>query len=389
MHIKRFEADTLKEALKRVREALGPDALVLETRKVGSGRSRFGLAARTRVEVVAASERAAPVEPQGPSRRAAREPSRRPAANESWGGLRLSRALIAPLEEEMREIRRLVERAQARSGHPAAEGSIAEELAELRRLARDLRSPGVLPGSETLVSAGLAPRHAAAFAERRAREPGTDAEGWLATRLESRTRPPRCDESGPLMLVGATGVGKTTTIAKLAGGAGSLPHAVLSTDVHRLGSDESLQAVSRTLGIAFDRAEGPGRLERLLRPHGSAPVLVDTSGVGREEPDLCDELLRLRESLGSRGRVQVVLSASTKEADLRAELARFRDLEPEGCIVTRMDESAEISNVVNVLLDDDAPPLTWVGNGRCIPDDLAAAQPAGLARRMLGASACA
>ena len=113
MHVKRFEATSMEEALRQVRETLGPDALVLSTRTRRS-RGRFGLLGRSLVEVVAAMERPASDGPRSPSEQAVADPS--------WAELGLARALVTPLEDEVGALRTLVHRMAAA---PPAEATIA------------------------------------------------------------------------------------------------------------------------------------------------------------------------------------------------------------------------------------------------------------------------
>lgn len=120
---------------------------------------------------------------------------------------------------------------------------------------------------------------------------------------------------------------------------------------------------------------------------GRRPVMVDTAGHSRAESDAVADLLQLREALGSRARVHLVLSATTKEADLRAEIDRYRPLAPEAVVVTKTDESGDLANVVNVLLDESSLPLAWIGIGQRVPEDLEVPDPERLAERVMGAAA--
>ena len=97
------------------------------------------------------------------------------------------------------------------------------------------------------------------------------------------------------------------------------------------------------------------------------------------------ELALQRAALGDGAQVQLVVSATTKECDLRLQLARYRDLEPQALIVTKVDDSVELGNVVNVLLERSTPPLAWIGSGQRVPEDLDLPDPSGFARRVLEA----
>lgn len=395
MHIKRFEAPTLLEAVRRVKEELGPEALVLSTRRVRRDAGVFGWFGRSLVEVVAAVDREA--------RR--RDPSSPPLAepDPSWKGLSLTKSLVDPLEGEIRALRRSLE---ARGRDPEQE-AMRRAIAELRRSVADLgrRMPDPGPSLDgvgaRLLAAGLAPRHAEALAEAAARrlreEQGKEAQGsgWdrvpdvLAERLEPRLVPLRPDGAGgPQLFVGATGVGKTTTLAKVAArGDASRPPALFTTDTWRVGADEQLRAFAGRLGVPFEVAASPEDLGRRLERLRDRPVLVDTAGRGRGDPGALPDLRRFREALGRGGHVHLVVSATTKADDLCAQLERFAPLRPDSLIVAKVDESEALANIANLVLDERTPPLRWLGTGQRVPEDLAVPDPSDLAARMLGAGA--
>jgi len=381
MRIRRFEADDMPAALAQVREELGPDAVILSTRRVRGQRGMLGLLARPRVEVTAAIDR----EP-APRARAGEAP--RVGPDESWRALQLSRAVVAPLEDELRELRRAVEQ---RRSQPAAPRAMAAEVAELRRVARAMAARVAeedVDGPATgFRAAGLSPglsRELGALAGERIGEGCSEDQAMidvLAERLEAKLGPPRADV-GHQLIVGPPGVGKTSTVAKEAGATADPHTRIVSTDAHRLGGSDALRAIARCLGIGFDEVASHDALARLAsRPR--TRVLVDTPGACRCDDQVLSHLDRFRHALGPRAEVQLVLSATTKECDLRMQIDRYRDLEPHAVVFTKLDESSDLGNLVNVLLEAGTPPLAWVGSGQHIPDDLEAPEPHDLARRVL------
>jgi flagellar biosynthesis protein FlhF len=386
MHIKRFEGVTMAEAVRKVREEFGPDALVLSSRRVRRDRGLFGRFGRTVVELTASIDRDH-LARTGRGDRAAPDPS--------WGELRLSRALIEPLEAELQSVRRAVDRISA---DPKAEQTMASEVAELRRIAADLAgagavraTPGACRATGTFLAAGLSPRHAHALgSEAQLRLEDADDRAaalacTLAAQLEQRLRPAREDDAEVLMLVGPAGAGKTTTLAKVAARHSPEQLALISTDGHRVGADVPLRHFAKELEVPFELALSPEGLAATVNRFRSRHLLVDTAGRSRSDAEATGELGRLRDALGERARIQVVVSATTKESDLRAQVARYRTLEPEALVVTKTDESADLSNVLNLLLDEETPPLAWLGNGQRVPEDLVVPDPLELAQRALEA----
>ncbi|RIL04896.1 MAG: hypothetical protein DCC71_12310 [Proteobacteria bacterium] len=397
MHIKRYEAATLEEAIARVKQELGPDALVLSTRRVRRDGGVFGWFGRPIVELVAGVDREhlrPAAAPPAPAARPAPEREMR-EPHPSWRDLGITQALLEPLEAELRALRRAVDGMQAPDA-PRAGAALRAEIAELRREIERLApkaSPRKDPLVDRMLAAGFDVPHARSLvAEARVRaESNGDAraalQGVLARRLDARLAPPREDRAAPVTLVvGACGAGKTTTVAKLAGRADA-ELGIVTTDVHRLGGVEPLRALATQQGIGFATAASTDEVIERIRKLRARRILVDTAGIGRDEPGAVAELARLRERLGARARVELVVSATTKADDLRAELRRFAPLGPDALVATRVDDAESLVSVGNLLLDDGAPPLEWLGVGRRVPDDLAIPEPGALASRMLGVAA--
>lgn len=391
MHIRRFEASTLREALQHVKEELGPDALVLSQRSVRRDGGWFGWFGQPVVEIVAAVDRE-------PLRGA--ETSPRVTPDPSWRSLSLTKALVDPLEAEVRALRRSLDALAV----PQAQEGLRREVVELRQVVEDLQRPsaGCAQGApddlmSRLEAAGFALRHARSIAEEaaeRARAEGqTDSDPRLAlsqvlaTRLDACMLPPREDDPNRIsVLVGATGVGKTTTLAKLAARqpADADRVALLTTDTYRVAADEQLRVFAQRLGVRFEVAVSTEDLTRRVERLGRCRVLIDTAGRSRGDSSAIPDLVRCRAALGPRARVHLVMAAITHDTTLRAELERFAPLEPDALIMTKLDEGESLAHVANLLLDERTPPLTWLGTGQRVPDDLEVPDPSQLAVRMLG-----
>ena len=375
MLIRRFTGDTMADALAQVRIELGPDAIVLGTKTLQSARSRFGLFARTSVEVTA-----------GIDRDVASEKNARGFVDRSWRDLQVSRALVEPLEIELRELRMMVERLA--SAPPPA--SLAAEVAELRKLARGLGASVEAPQHAVARyrAAGLSPLHCPSLArdadriEREGADRATAALASLALRVEARILPVREDGPRVRLLIGAPGVGKTTTLAKLAARIPAKQVRLVTTDLERTGETERLKKLASELGVNFSAIGSLDKLAALARKQKGEWLLVDSPSSGRRAGDSLAELSRLRDALGA-PHVQLVVSATTKERDLRAQIARHAALAPDSLAVTNWDESTFAADLVNVLLDADAPPLAAIASGPRVPDDLHVPDPHALARAVL------
>lgn len=407
MELKRIIGPDVKTALRLVREQLGPDAMILSNRRVAGG-----------VEIVAAPEShpatalpasrtsagepmlrafdlaagAAPVAPQprSPAPRrafagvadpvpaaAGAAPTAAPATFAAASPAAGDGPTLAPqwleMQSELRSMRTLLEerltpmRSERSVEGPGAEGRIWRRLTRMglpNELVREL-----VAGVDA--------------------EAGWDA-AWRATQARLveglGTVGDVVASGGVWAFVGPTGAGKTTTICKLAvrqvleHGPGGL--ALLSMDAARLGGADMLRAVARVLDVPFHAADsGESIGEALRRVPANALVLVDTAGVSRR-PHLrsrqLDELGALREGV----RTLLVLAANAQLSWLHAALADYAACVPVGAIVTKLDETASLGELIGALRRERLP-VAYSTDGPEIPDDLRVADAAQLVAQAL------
>ena len=189
------------------------------------------------------------------------------------------------------------------------------------------------------------------------------------------------DAGGILAVLGPTGAGKTTTIAKLAARYAARHRArdvaLVSADNARAGAREQLHVLGRRLGITVCDAEGPDALARVLEQLADYPlVLIDTAGHGLRDRALLRQILWVRAA--SNVRSLLVLPANAHPADLDELLRRYRPAAPEGAILTKLDETTRPGAALSVLAHHRLP-LAYTTAGQCVPDDIALADATGLA----------
>ena len=198
----------------------------------------------------------------------------------------------------------------------------------------------------------------------------------LTSRLVVEEQDQLLETGGHVALMGCTGVGKTTTAAKLAARCvhryGRDSVALVSTDRFRIGGQEQLQIFARYLGIHFVAATDAKALKsalgKLARCH---LVLIDTAGMGQRDEKLYAQYQMLHAA--SRNiRTFLVLSAAAQSEILKETVQRFGDAELAGTIVTKVDEAGNLGGVLDALIEH-ALPLAYVSNGQQVPDDLAPA----------------
>lgn len=416
MQIKTFRALDMREALRAVKEELGPEAIIISTQPVKAGGPTFGLFGRQMVEVTAAVDRDGRNEKPGPSRSSA-PPGQGVGkfSNQMVSSLLVQplREDLSQLKEEMRGLRVLAGRVGAGglAGDPDGRESADLFQEEVRRLRRLIGS--VVKNDRELIVQGLPETLAATYDWLVGR--GLDQEEVLAlvTNLRKHVQPSQLDSldtlrgyargflsgsvktAGPLlvhgglrkavMLVGPTGVGKTTTIAKLAAHyALQLKRkvALITLDTYRVAAVEQLRVYANILGLPVDVALTGQDLSEILDKRKDADlVLIDSAGRSPRDE------MRLAEFLcpGPQDRpieMHLVLAAVTRESDLEAIIAKYSSLPVHRLIFTKLDETTHLGPIFN-LARRTGLPVSYVSTGQCVPDDLALATPGLLADLLL------
>ncbi|WP_079221808.1 flagellar biosynthesis protein FlhF [Stenotrophomonas maltophilia] len=192
------------------------------------------------------------------------------------------------------------------------------------------------------------------------------------------------EEGGVIALVGPTGAGKTTTIAKLASRFAEkhAPRdvALVTTDTLRVGAREQLYGYGRQLGIAVHEANSGTDLDQLLeRLQDYKLVLIDTAGLGPRDRALAAQLQWLRAA--RQVRTLLVLPANTSFGDMDEVVRRFGAANLQGLVLSKLDETGRFGNALSVAVDH-ALPITWVTDGQDVPEDLHRASAANLVLRL-------
>ncbi|MFT4607461.1 MAG: flagellar biosynthesis protein FlhF [Gammaproteobacteria bacterium] len=184
-------------------------------------------------------------------------------------------------------------------------------------------------------------------------------------------------DGGRIALVGSTGVGKTTTIAKLAARFahihGKRSVAMISTDHFRIGAQEQLQHFARLLELPLLTANTSAELgDRLDMLADKKLVLIDTAGMSQHDIRLSERFHRLQNS-APQIKPYLVLSANTQLAALNQTIKCFSKVQLAGAIVTKLDEAASLGGVMTASIRHQLP-LTYCGTGQRVPEDLETAK---------------
>ena len=413
MQVKVFEAPDMATALKLVKESLGPEALILSTRSVRKGKG--GLLGKPVLEVTAAIESPEPApRPVMPASAAANlygralgaAPVSEPVAAEpevNYADLWRRRKVIDPLEQELDALKGQVSSLNV--------DSLRSEINELKELVKDavggraaasVSTPASRPGQpaivrmmEALLSRGLSEGVAEVIVKRALRNyPPKDRsitlEAFLAAAMVDliRVTHPLAPGRGPrtLALIGPTGVGKTTTVAKLA--ADFLLNqgrkiALVTIDIYRIAAAEQLKVYGEIMQLPVDVVLSPEQLRQVLERHRDKDlILIDTAGRSPRDKAGIDELEKFIGE-GSGVENHLVLSATTREQELFGAIRRFGRLPIDSLIFTKLDECEGLGSILNVHFKHDCP-LSYLTNGQRVPEDLLPVDPRQLAGMVMG-----
>ena len=179
---------------------------------------------------------------------------------------------------------------------------------------------------------------------------------------------------GVVSLVGPTGVGKTTTIAKIAArfaqihGADSV--ALISTDTYRIAGYEQLTTYGKIIGCPVKLAQDANELDNLLAQFSTKKlVLIDTAGMGQRDMRLNEHLKTLVANTRIRIKNYLVLAANTQAGVMTENVQRFQSIPLAGCIYTKLDESLSVGEIISTSIQNNLP-VGYLTDGQRVPEDI-------------------
>lgn len=423
----------MPEALRMVKSELGPDAMILSTKKEATG-GFFGFFSKQVYRVTAAID---------PAHKPASAPApiyREPAPRELTAREEMESSMLAPLARELRELREKVESLTRREEEQRAVPKPVEEveatdqiaaginlkniprsdLEEIKKLllatlakskeggTKDVQWPniGEVQNQEWQSGDELLPEDSPLARELARSGVSTDlirkivdTLNTLPLRNGNQTVKSRLGETlGRLIkfagtlklkrnspriiaLVGPTGVGKTTTTAKLAAmyalNRGNKV-ALITMDIFRVGAVEQLKTYSRIMNIPLEVASTPKELEKAVEKHATCDLIfIDTAGRSHKDKEKLDEMKNFLDNKIPM-EVYLCLSATTKDRELEEILNRFRVFQINKVVFTKIDECESFGNMVNLLMKDNLQ-IAYFTTGQRVPEDIEIATPAKLA----------
>jgi flagellar biosynthesis protein FlhF len=435
--IKKFHAQTTRDALRQVRDALGASALILSNRQVAGGVEIIAVADMDMAALAAQAEPALwktqpPPRPQAAP--AAPPPMIQPgpeaaaAAPTMRSGLTLDEAKpqLTKLADYLaeRDVSSLIRPSPSRGGGSAAPpqaqpapvvqppsqpagkveptapahavgADAVDELAKEMRLLRGMvegqlagfawndltrRDPVRMEAMKRLLAAGFSAAFARMLLERLPQDEADLAQSlkWIKTTIAHNLKlAARADDiverGGVYALVGPTGVGKTTTVAKLAARAvlrhGAAKVALVTTDTYRIGAQDQLRIYGRILGTPVFAVRDENDLEMTLSDlSGRHLVFVDTVGMSQRDKRLAEQVALL---CGEQRDVKrlLLLGAPSQGVTLEEVARAYSGPGLIGCILTKIDEALTYGPVLDVAIRHELP-VHYVTNGQRVPEDL-------------------
>lgn len=436
MRVKRYVVDSMPDAMHKIRTDLGKDAVILNTKQIRMG-GFLGMFSKKKIEVIAATDTssAAPARPAAmPAPRAAEAASPPLSVAGAYaagaavqradvGAGRGSATQAAAAQEEavergtVRSVAASDALAPAANGAavrpreswtepaPAAENVLLEEIKQMKEMmSRISRSAAVSEPEEPVLTAWrqrlLAQEIAPELAERllaRVRQDAEEAGEAISDELAARSLRSQLAEIVPgskslsaetriAQFVGPTGVGKTTTIAKLAAEQ-VLKHrrkvGLITADTYRVAAVEQLRTYASILNVPLEVVVSPLDLNKAFEALKDRDIiLMDTAGRNfRNEMHVSETNALLRDRGASE--TYLVLSLTTKYSDMRAIARNFSQYKLDKVLFTKMDETESYGPILN-LLEEFPLQLSYLTNGQSVPDDIAEADSQRIIDAILG-----
>jgi flagellar biosynthesis protein FlhF len=363
MQTKTYLAPTKLEALLKIREEHGADAVILSERTVRKG-GLFGK--KPMVEIVVGIKTA----DDEPTVEPCPAPKVEPKGIDEYDP---TQTRLRKLEREMQEIRALVQTMHAYIANGAAPAPTAEGETEPPVIAATLDEHPLL---RPLMAAGVEQEVVQELLRRVPRLPHNAAVDALRRTLSARipiggALPRESRHRQVAVLVGPTGVGKTTTIAKLAA-IHALDYgrkvALLSLDTYRIGAIQQLRTYAELMNLPLLTATNTDEVADALEQFaGYDLVLIDTIGRGQRDEEHLQEMRQAL--LPVKGVVYLTLSATADSATLLDAAQRFNLFEPDAIILTKLDEAVRVGNCINLALRR-ALPFAYFTTGQRVPEDI-------------------
>lgn len=335
MHIKRFAGTSVKDAIKAVKAEFGDNALILNTKRMAPG--HYEVTAAVDHETAAPAAQARKASPDGP------QPD-----------------LGLFIKRELKGIKDLCITLMGKSGAPEAK-AVAEIEAEM-----------LSNGIDRRLAAKVISNTVSALTDGRASDPSvlrSLVRRMVASKLSVKDP---LDGSRTVAFIGPAGVGKTTTIAKLAAIHALKKKrtvALLTMDTYRIAAAEQLKTYGRIIGLPVEVAGGAAELAALVRAHSDKDiVLIDTAGRSHRNKAHISEIGDIAAAVPGAA-FNLVLSSQTRDEALYDAVRGFNGVNIDSLTFTKLDEGRPWGSVINTAVLSGSP-VAYLTTGQRVPEDI-------------------
>lgn len=394
MIVKKFEAVDMQEALKLVKSEMGSNAIILSTRSIKKGSCAFGLFGRPVIEVTAAVDYDSKRKENHHSRATSHEPR---ATNPS-----LTTSMIDPLRDDITGLKEMIKKNSLINPpfSKGGDGGIKDEVKELKEMmgfiirhsgmAEDFNMPQeYLIPYQKMLSRGINEKYAAeiinkmqdaSFKMQDEKLVIAGIADELMKSIKVGDSPSKENDSQKIVaFIGPTGVGKTTTIAKLAAAEAFAKKraAIITIDTYRIAAVEQIKIYAKIIGIPVDVALTPEDLADSINMHKDKDVImIDTAGRShKNDAQLLEiaEFLNRQEAAGNRQlkiETHLVLSANSDERNIEDAIDSFKEIAKiDRLLFTKLDETSLFGVIYNQHLRTGIP-LSYFTTGQKVPEDI-------------------
>jgi len=366
MKIKRYFAPDIRQAIRKVRDEQGPDAVILSNQRVNGG-----------IEIVAAidyDESLLRGNPTGYDNNIqdsmesiedgnsdnSKEPDAQQSNHHPSNNIWSQEPVLVEIQDELKSLRDILE----------------NQLSGLAWGDLNRRYPQRADLMQRLMKIGLSASLCQEITGQISSDLDIDrlwgrALALLADRIPI-TETDLLTDGGIVALIGPTGVGKTTTIAKIASRYtlrhGNRDVALVTIDNYRVGAYEQLRTYGRILDIPVKNADSRKELRQVLKDlKGRRLILIDTAGMGQHDHHLINQagILGDDDSI----RTSLLLSATTRLSGMEDVIQAFDIFKPQDCMFTKIDEATSMGNLLSVAIKHNLP-VSYVSDGQQVPEDL-------------------
>ncbi|WP_111639208.1 flagellar biosynthesis protein FlhF [Marinomonas shanghaiensis] len=397
MQIRRFRAPDMRQAIRKVRDAVGPDAVILSNQRLPTGE----------IEIVAALDYDGSLPSSMTSKRPAAPRSDKYTAPSADYLERIEKAKsqTPPAENAPPQaIKRPVTQFEMPPLSNDKEDPVLEEnlsirnndsAKQLRDMELELKNVRAMLEQRQQAESRAEPKEN--IIESRAREKlkGLGLSEFVVSRLiddiDLKGReddwnrllahladyiPVRSSSSelkGCIAFMGPTGVGKTTSIGKIAAQHvlkhGSDGVVLITTDSYRIAAHEQLRTFGRILNVPVEVVNEYSDLNEVLAKYAHySLVLVDTAGMNPRDSNLERQLLMMKRARASLKKL-LVLPCTSQRQVLKTVVDVYSQIQLDGCVLSKLDESASLGEAISVVIEEGLP-VVYIADGQRIPDDI-------------------